>query len=259
MAEIPSVEYPHSPGVTSRLPTKYEREYQWVPGQGFVFDEGFVPRESYYWMTESPQSAESQPIELTFGEEMYKDGRYHVKHWQKVMYTYKMPATGFEEEANPIIMRAEYMAGLMETSFMEVIWELERDLVNEYHEAGSPRWPVQFRGMTCNIHLLDKEFLKSLGLISNAEFRIIVVSRERSKLEPNQIQEYKLAAVEVIPEDWQCAVCWGEEKERVVWHPNKCHSFHHPCINTLLRKKVSCPVCRGRSTEMPKKKWVWPS
>src|SRR5271156_1996526 len=128
MAEIPSVEYPDSLGVTSRLPVKYERENHWVPGQGFVFDEGFVPRESYYSMTESPQSTESQPVELTFGEEMYKDGSYYVKHWLKVMYTYKIPATGFEEEANPMIMRVEYMGGLMETSFMDVIWELELDL-----------------------------------------------------------------------------------------------------------------------------------
>ena len=73
-------------------------------------------------MTESPQSAESQPVELTFSEEMYKDGSNYIKHWQKVMYTYKIPTTGFEEEANPILMRAEFMGGLLETSFMEVIW-----------------------------------------------------------------------------------------------------------------------------------------
>ncbi|KAK4415966.1 RING-H2 finger protein ATL80 [Sesamum alatum] len=47
-------------------------------------------------------------------------------------------------------------------------------------------------------------------------------------------------------EDAQCSICLAEYQEKEVLRimPNCGHSFHLSCIDTWLRKRSTCPVCR---------------
>ncbi|XP_030533828.1 RING-H2 finger protein ATL39-like [Rhodamnia argentea] len=47
-------------------------------------------------------------------------------------------------------------------------------------------------------------------------------------------------------EDAQCSICLGEYQEREVLRimPKCGHNFHLSCIDTWLRKRSTCPVCR---------------
>ncbi|KAL2251711.1 RING-H2 finger protein ATL5 [Sesamum indicum] len=47
-------------------------------------------------------------------------------------------------------------------------------------------------------------------------------------------------------EDAQCSICLAEYQEKEVLRimPNCGHSFHLSCIDTWLRRRSTCPVCR---------------
>lgn len=48
-----------------------------------------------------------------------------------------------------------------------------------------------------------------------------------------------------MPHDIECAICLDEERtDEFVYHPCKCHAFHHTCLLSAMEVKKDCPMCR---------------
>ena len=47
-----------------------------------------------------------------------------------------------------------------------------------------------------------------------------------------------------IPEDWECAIC-KEDNHAIVVSTQCEHHFHEGCILDWVRRKQTCPLCRG--------------
>ncbi|KAL0373621.1 UNVERIFIED_CONTAM: RING-H2 finger protein ATL80 [Sesamum radiatum] len=92
-----------------------------------------------------------------------------------------------------------------------------------------------------------------LGVISS-KFRIWI-SFWQAENRTNGLEPVVVAAIPTMKfdreafsstEDAQCSICLAEYQEKEVLRimPNCGHSFHLSCIDTWLRKRSTCPVCR---------------
>src|SRR5271156_1619654 len=206
---------------------------------------------SYRWFSETPQNEESQPAEITFCDEKFENGYPEFITSKKVLYTYKLPNTALDPSTPLMLMESCFMGGMEETTFDLAITEIWHDMANDHYEAGEPYFPIKFRGEIFNIYMLDEEFMKTLGLITDLEYMLINIARQKIETTPITV-EYELETAEA-KEEFECAVCLEKGIEDVAWHPNKCHIFHRACLNQSLAKNPGYPLCRGHGGKLVRK------
>src|SRR5271156_6015628 len=118
----------------------------------------FVPIKSYYWLSNTPQTDASHPLESTFGYSLYRGTHNEVRNWQKVMYTYELPSKGFNLQTPLLLMKLTSSGRLKETSFERVLTKLNQ-LQKYDNQYPNTLYPIELRGNNLNAGDLNPQLL----------------------------------------------------------------------------------------------------
>jgi hypothetical protein len=93
------------------------------------------------------------------------------------------------------------------------------------------------------------ELLNDVSAVGDDDELEVEVQAEEVQPPQQKKPKYIYTFLPATPEeDWECAVCFSKEENKVVWHPSNCHKFHHACLTHWTDEKPTCPICRRWAT-----------